>query len=217
MFWVHQLHCLQELPYFTPHTLHLSIITLTVVLSLSAEAFPPFYRFISEEMVCHLWLTAFSLVSKLPSGLCVVLHHLQRLWLKGEAALCGQPARALQLHQTRADRHPSVCSGVRRTSKQQLTHQSLLMWRWLWITSEGAFEGKAVTPSSFHSWLSLEAESGAFRGRVNWPLIFIHDIPWCAVNSWRSPGMWVQLWHRWFFSRHASPTPLILLSTPTMV
>lgn len=50
-------------------------------------------------------------------GVHLVLHHLQRVGDEGEGPLPGQPAAALHLHQAGADRHPSVCAGVRRPSK----------------------------------------------------------------------------------------------------
>lgn len=62
-------------------------------------------------------ITSFSSSSFNP-GLDVVLHHLQRVGDQGEGPLPWQPAAALHLHPTRADRHPAVCPGVRRTSKQ---------------------------------------------------------------------------------------------------
>lgn len=53
-----------------------------------------------------------------PPGVHVVLHHLQCVGRQGEGPLPGQPAAALHLHPARADRHPAVCPGVRRTSEQ---------------------------------------------------------------------------------------------------
>lgn len=138
-------------------------------------------------------------LSCVPSGLGVVLHHLQRVWLEGEAALCGQPARALQLHQTRADRHPPLCSGVRCTSKQQHSSNEITD-KSLWMVSEGACDRPEVwhlqLPPCLSTHVGLSVAGGWSWSFQTTSKLSVDLNSWCVVNSWYSPVMRVQLWHR---------------------
>jgi len=131
----------------------------------------------------------------LDPGLDVVLHDLQCDWLEGQSALPGQPAAALHLHQTRADRHPSVCPGVRCSSKKQRT--------WTVINSAPTLFKKQVNYEKiFDLKTSVERHQLTFL-QMNHFFVFqwlklcllnlSHTVlTWnatCRVNSLHSPGI----------------------------
>lgn len=72
-----------------------------------------------------LYTHPFSFFTCLNQGFNMVLHHFQCIWHEGKGPLPRQSATALHLHQAWAARYPSICLGVRCTSKNTITERSI--------------------------------------------------------------------------------------------